>query len=164
MAPYSKTHFNDLRVLNEMLALRRAGWSYPRLAARYGNVDHTTIVYHVQKATRDLPPEMRRLYIRVEQHVRRPATPPVLLVLPTDPPARPEPSDRYAHLIDDECVNVNPGKSYREYRREGKKRRKEATQTFKSRLLREFDERVARRGKIDIRTQRRVPPPLRTNF
>ena len=33
----------------EIIELRRSGWSYPKIAEKF-NCDHTTILYHIQRA------------------------------------------------------------------------------------------------------------------
>jgi len=47
--PFKKVFFNNPELLEEMRMLRKEGWSYPRLARRY-KVDHSSIIYQIQKA------------------------------------------------------------------------------------------------------------------
>lgn len=163
--PFNKTGFNNPARLAQMLALRYGDppWSYNQLGVHYG-VDHSTIVYHVQKAKRlgltpthltPTVPYMRRnapAYHRVA--VIGPTTS-VVLLLGAAPSPKPKPAEKYAHLIYDECVAVNPGKNYREYRREARKRRAGVSTETTLRLKAEFEERVRQRGRLHVPRLRR---------
>lgn len=81
--------------LQEMLVLRRQGWSTVALGARY-NKDHTTIVYHCRKAG----------LIHTVMHITTTST---MLK-----------AAQLAALPSEE--RINPGKSYRQYLAESLKR------------------------------------------
>ena len=48
------TVFKDPKKLYEMLELRKAGWTFPKLAEKYA-CDHSSIQYHVRKHKTKLP-------------------------------------------------------------------------------------------------------------
>lgn len=51
-----RTTFKNPETLQEMLRLRRKGWSFTKLGERY-NCDHTTIMYHCQKNSTVIEPD-----------------------------------------------------------------------------------------------------------
>ncbi len=144
-----------------------------RLGRHFGK-DHTTIIYNLRRfaphlvgahisaertrsdyvdypLTLNIPgrrmtaSEMRRTRrLRLSITVIGPTTPCVALL----PAPKPHPSMKYKHLVDDECIKVNPGKSYRQYRKEAKARTAAARAETMVRLKREYEERVKRRGRL----------------
>jgi len=56
---------------------------------------------------------------------------------------------KYSSLIDDECVNVNPGKNYSDYKRIGDAKRKALLDARMKKFKKEFEARVKRRGRLD---------------
>lgn len=158
--------------LQELLHLRGdLHWPYVRLGKHFGK-DHTTIIYNLRRfaphlvgivmqrtradyidhplnvlvpARKISATHMRKAHrARMRMTVLGPTTPCVkLLMAPV-----PHPSMKYKHLIDDECIKVNPGKSYRQYRREAKLRAAEEHAARMAKLKREHEARVRLRGRL----------------
>ena len=105
--------------VNEMLALRKAGWTLPRLALAY-SVDHSTILYHCQK--HDVKPETN-VRIGIEPKERLPKVTKFEVPTVRERPVKVEPTPdlppKYAHLLD---THENKGKSYKEYLKDAKAR------------------------------------------
>lgn len=141
----------------ELLDLRgRCGWSMPRLGRHFG-CDYSTVRYNLARFAphllglkntiiqrrRPTAAQMRRhRKQRLSLEVVGPTTCVALML----PPPAPHPSLKYRDLIEDECVRVNPGKSYAEYRRESRKRTKPLKDARLAVLKVEKAERDARRG------------------
>lgn len=92
--------------MEEMLTLRKAGWSSTRLGARY-NKDHVTILYHCKK--HNVRPQIPKI-IHVQAIVFH--TKPI-------PKRQAKPGDKYLDLIDEK---VGPTKSYKQYKKESLER------------------------------------------
>lgn len=170
----------DLAKRRELIALREQGMSTPRLG-RHFDVDRTTIRYNIlrfaphllriphlipktphydtpPKAHRETAREMRqrrRLLIKSRLPVVVGPTTPCVLLLPAAPPPPPSPGEKYAYLIEEECVRVNPGKSYAEYRRDSRKKIKVLRDSRAVVLTEQFKERIARRGTLLTKADRR---------
>lgn len=138
--------------LTELITLRAAGWPYIKLG-RHFEKDHTTIIYNIKRFAphllgargfrSELPTKEQRWangwLARLEQEIA---------VLEKKSLAPVSPQEKYRHLIEDECVKVNQGKSYKKYRQHAKARVAAARAETMARLKREYDERVRRRGKL----------------
>jgi len=148
--------------LQELLELRRAGMSMPRLGKHFG-CDYSTIRYNLVRFSQGLTafsntvivrrgrPRSDRMTAAQMRQTRRqrlsverigPTTPCVPLLARRTP----KPSEKYQALIDDECVNVNPGKSYREYRASSRKRSKPERDARMALLIAEKKARDQARG------------------
>lgn len=91
--------------LEEMLELRRQGWSYSALGFKYGR-DHSTMVRHCLKAGVEPIIPIRR----------RPSVPEVI---PWVPKAKEPIVDKYAYVFD---TPIHAGRSYESYLAEAMQR------------------------------------------
>lgn len=105
--------------VDEMLALRRVGWTFTRLAQAY-EVDHSTIIYHCQKHKVEPETDVRIGVARPGrgEKKQRPS------VKKVPPPEKPVKLSKYEHLFNDP---INPGKPYSEYMKQEKARPKDTT-------------------------------------
>lgn len=134
---------NNPDKLKELLHLREhQRMSYNALGTHF-NLDHTTIMHAIRRFAPSLGNiKAARLFYREKNEV----TAEISL------PALPPPKSKYQDLIDDECVYVNPGKLYRQYKKENKLRTATKRAEKTARLRQEFEERVKRRGRISWRS------------
>lgn len=112
--------------VNEMLSLRKVGWTITRLAQAY-NVDHTTIIYHCQK--HNVKPETdARISIDRPEKIPKGKKERVRIVYVEVPAKKkeqkPDLPSKYAHLLDD---HTRPAKSYKDYIKDEKSRPKDKT-------------------------------------
>lgn len=104
--------------VDEMLALRRVGWTFTRLAQAY-EVDHSTIIYHCQKHKVEPETDARIGVDRpVKELKKRASTKKVL------PEVKPMTPSKYEDLLTEP---IRRGKSYEEYIKENDSRPKDTT-------------------------------------
>ena len=104
---YKKVFQNNPKLLQEMLDLRRQGWSFPKLGEKYG-IDHSSVIWQVRKHGIKVKPGLLKYGQQRNRHVRydyfsEPSekTKPSLMI---------SESDKMKGV-----VMINQGKSYSEY-------------------------------------------------
>lgn len=105
MARRDTEAFADKAILEEMLCLRKQGWSYNRLGLKYDR-DHTTIIYWCQKMGVVPKTEKRIIVQGFQTSLKKITTVDSIMVSPKLP-----------------LEKINSGKSYREYLEEERKRK-----------------------------------------
>ena len=102
---YRKIFTGKPELLQEMLDLRRQGWSFPRLGKKYG-IDHGSVFYQVKKHGVKVKPELLQQFHKNREYTYSLHPSQQIPITERD--------------IKMGVVKINQGKDYREYLREQK--------------------------------------------